>query len=122
MVASSPPLTALCRLRGLWLSLLVALALLVLPAPALRAGDAAQVLALGQGLALTAPDRVAVLKPPKAGPQDLPDAGPPEAAPGPVPPLAHGRPVTLASAPDPAQHRAPGQGARAPPLLSFASV
>lgn len=102
--------------------MLLALALLILPPPALRLGGAEQAAVLVQGGALTAPARMAAVKAPKAEPEDLPPLTLAETAPGPARPLAFSRLVSLPSPFDAPQLRAPGQGARAPPVFSSRSV
>ena len=115
-------LPALSRFGGIFLVLLLALALLVLPPPALRAGGAEQAAALVQGLALSAPARLAVVKAAKAEPEDLPHLTLAEKAPGPLRPAAFSLSVVLLPPLAAAQRRAPGQGARAPPVFSDRSA
>lgn len=115
-------LPALSRFGGIFLVLLLALALLVLPPPALRAGGAEQAAALVQGAALSAPARLAGVKAPKAELEDVPPPTLAEKAPGPLCPAAFNRSVLLAPPVAAAQRRAPGQGARAPPVFSDRSA
>ena len=118
MSARASHLPALSRLGGLCLATLLALALVVLPPPALRAGGAEQAAVLVQGLALSAPARLAAVKAPKAEPEDLPSLTLAEAVPGSVRPGAFSRLVALPLSSPHVQRRAPGQGARAPPVFS----
>lgn len=122
MFARPSHLPALSRLGGLCLTMLVALALLILPPPALRLGGAEQAAVLVQGGAVTAPARMAGVKAPKAEPEDLPPLTLAEAATGPVRPSAFSRLVSLPPLSDAPQRRAPGQGARAPPQFSDRSA
>lgn len=115
-------LPALSRFGGIFLVLLLALALLVLPPPALRAGGAEQAAALVQGAALSAPARLAAVKAPKAELEDLPPPTLAEKTPGSLRPAAFNRSVLLAPPVAAAQRRAPGQGARAPPVFSDRSA
>lgn len=102
--------------------MLMALALLILPPPALRLGGAEQAVVLVQGGALTAPARMAAVKAPKAEPEDVPPLTLAEAAAGPVRPSAFSRLVSLPPPSEAPQRRAPGQGARAPPVFSDRSA
>ncbi|MBL9056250.1 MAG: hypothetical protein JNJ84_08235 [Rhodobacteraceae bacterium] len=115
-------LPALSRFGGLCLAMLVALALLILPPPALRLGGAEQAAVLVQGAAAAAPTRLAAVKAPKAEPETLPPLTLAEAAAGPMRPWAFSRLVSLPPLSNAPQRRAPGQGARAPPAFSDRSV
>jgi hypothetical protein len=112
----------LSRLGGVGLAVLVALALLLLPPPALRLGGAGQAAVLVQGSAVATPQRTAAVKVPKAEPEAAPPLALTEAPPNPGPFWSASRLAALPLPQDRAQRRVPGQGARAPPVFSDRSV
>ena len=115
-------LPALSRFGALALALVMALVLLILPPPALRAGGAEQAAVLVQGQALSAPARLAAAKAPKAEPEDLPPLALLPRSPAPVRPSTLGRLVVLVPPTALVQRRVPGHGARAPPVFSDRST